>query len=189
VSARFLQTATGTRLLFIHPVYGGTVELSTAQWRAGATAGRGGHYGFTLGFPRWLIDRPAALPFGVPLRLDGAISNLIFESGFAGFDGHGRPIEGRDGVLALPLAPGAPRYRLDLRFAAAEPAAIALVVDGSPSSGKVIQVGRGESDVSLDIPPTAVSRHGMTRVRLRRPDGASLQKPEGLAVVGVKVDG
>jgi hypothetical protein len=189
LSPRFLQTATGTRLLFIRPVYGGTVELSAAQWRAGATAGRLGRYGFALGFPRWLIDRPAALPFGVPLRLDGVISDLIFESGFASFDGHGRPIAGQDGVLALPLPPGAQRYRLDLRVAAAEPAAIAIEMDGSASTGKVVHVGRGESDVSLDIPPAAVSRYGMTRVRLRRPDGTSSQKPEGLAVVGVKVDG
>jgi hypothetical protein len=125
----------------------------------------------------------------VPLRLDGVISDLIFESGFASFDGHGRPIAGQGGVLALPLAPGAPRYQLDLRFAAAEPAAIAIVVDGSASTGTVVHVGRGESDVSLDIPPAAVSRYGMTRVRLRRPDGASSQEPEGLAVVGVKVGG
>lgn len=189
VSARFLQTTTGTRLLFIHPVYGGTLELSAEQWRAGATAGRLGRSGFMLGFPRWLSDRPAALTFGVPLRLDGVLSDLIFESGFAGFDGQGRPIESQDGVLALPLQPGAPRYRLDLRFAAAEPAALALVVDGSPSGGKIVELGRGESDVSLDIPPAAVSRHGMTRVRLRRPGSASMQKPDGLAVVGAKVEG
>jgi hypothetical protein len=189
LTARFLPTATGTRLLFVHPVYGGTLKLSAAQWRAMAAAGRLGRYGFTLGFPRWLIDRPAALPFGVPLRLDGVISDLIFESGFAGSDGRGRQIDGQGAVLALPLQPGAARYRLDLRFAAAEPAAIALVVDGSPSSGKVVELGRGESDVSLEIPPAAVSRYGMTRVRLRRPDGAPMQKPDGVAVVGVKVDG
>jgi len=189
VSARFLQTATGTRLLFIHPVYGGTLELSAAQWRAGASAGRAGCYGFALGFPRWLIDRPAALPFGVPLRLDGAISSLIFESGFAGFDGYGQAIAGQDALLALPLLPGAPRYRLDLRFAAAEPVTITLVVDGSPSSGKVVGLGPGESDVSLDIPPAVVSRHGMTRVRLHRRGNGSMQEPGGLVVVGAKVEG
>jgi hypothetical protein len=183
--ARFLQTATGTRLLFIRPVHGGIVELSAAQWRAVATSARIGSYDFTLGFPRWLLERPAALPFGVPLRLDGVISSLIFESGFASFDGRGRTIVGQEGVLALPLPPDAPRYQLDLRLAAAEPTTLALVVDGWASNGKVIEVRRGESNISIDIPPAAASQFAMTRVRVRRHDGAAVQQPARLVVIGV----
>lgn len=186
--ARLLQTATGTRLLFIRPVHGGTVELSAAQWRAVATSARIGSYDFTLGFPRWLLERPAALPFGEPLRLDGVISSLIFESGFASFNGHGRAIVGQEGVLALPLPPDAPRYQLELRLAADEPTAIALVVDGWAPNGKVIEVGRGERNVSIDIPPAAASPYAMTRVRVRPQDGAAVQKPETLVVIGVKLE-
>lgn len=188
LQARFLQTSTGTRLRFIRPVHGGIVELSATQWRAMPTSAHPGRYDFTLAFPRWLLDRPADLPFGLPLRLDGVISDLIFESGFAGFDGHGRAIVGQDGVLALPLPPGAPRYQLVLGLAASEPAAIALVLDGWAPSAKAIEVGRGESNISIDIPPAAASPYAMTRIRLRRPDRTPGQQPGSLAVVGVTLE-
>src|SRR5262249_44861402 len=158
IYARFLQTATGTRLLFVRPVHGGTVELSAAQWRGRAPTARVGSREFTLGFPSWLNERPASLALGVPLRLDGMISDLMFESGFGGFDGRGRAIAARDAVLALPLPLHAPRYRLHLRLAASEQTGLALSIDGIPvSHGQPVLIGPGETDVAIDIPPSAVS--------------------------------
>jgi hypothetical protein len=168
VHARFLQTATGTRLLFVRPVHGGTVELSAPQWRGAVAAARVGTRGFALGFPSWLSERPASLPPGVPLRLDGLISHRVFEAGFRDFDGRGRPMAGCQAVLALALPLDASRYRLDLRFWAAEPATLMVGAGGSASPDRSVEIGRGESNLSIPIPQAAGSRRAMTRVRLGR---------------------
>lgn len=83
------------------------------------------------------------------------LSDFLFESGFAGFDGRGRPIVAREAVLGLPLPVSDPRYRLSLRFAAAEPTAIALSVAGGPD--QALTVGPGKTTAAIDVPAGAVS--------------------------------
>jgi hypothetical protein len=166
-------------------VRGGTVELSSAQWRGAVTSALAGTHGFTLGFPRWLNERPATLSLGVPLRLDGMISDLFFESGFARFDGRGRTILARDAVLALPLPLSPPPYRLSLRLAALRPTTVTLSVEGG--ADQAVEVGPGETDVAIDIPPGAVSSDALTRIRLRRQEVPEVNDPKALAVVGVNL--
>ena len=189
IYARFLQTATGTRLLFVRPVHGGTVELSAAQWRGRAPTALVGSRQFALGFPSWLNERPASLALGVPLRLDGMVSDLMFESGFGGFDGRGRLIAARDAVLALPLPLHAPQYRLHLRLEASEQTGIALSIDGVPSSRtQPMLVGPGDTDVAIDIPPTAVSKHALTRVRLQLQEIGGSREAQPVTVLGVTLE-
>lgn len=187
VHARFLQTATGTRLLFIRPIRDATVELTAAQWRGAAESARAGTHRLTLGFPRWLDERPAPLPLDTPWRLDGMIAGLIFESGFTDFDGRGRTIVGCQAVLALPLPLTGPRYQLHLLFRAAEPVAVTVAIDGRASQGNRIEIGRGETDAVIAVPPAAASPHAMTRVRLRREGCVAGRTPGTLAIVGAKL--
>jgi hypothetical protein len=188
IYARFLQTATGTRLVFVRPVHGGTVELSAAQWRGRAPTASVGFRKFALGFPSWLNERPASLSVGVPLRLDGMVSDLIFESGFGGFDGRGRPILAEDAVLALPLPLRGPPYRLHVRLTASERVALAVSIDRALSHIQPMLVGPGETDVAIEIPPTAVSGHALTRVRLRTQEIRGLKGPSPVAVLGVTLE-
>ena len=184
--ARFLQTATGTRLLFVRPVRGGRVELSSAQWRGRAPTAYVGSDRFGLGFPRWLNERPASLVLDVPLRLDGMISDLMFESGFAVFDGRGRPIVAQEAVLALPLPLQAPKYRLYLRLAAAEQTGVALSIDGVPSAhDQSVLVGPGETDVVFEISSKAASTHALTRIRLRLQANGGAKVSKLVSVLGV----
>jgi hypothetical protein len=186
IHARFLQTATGTRLLFIRPIHGGTVELSASQWHGRAPMALVGSREFTLGFPSWLNERPTSLALGVPLRLDGVISDLVFESGFGGFDGRGRPLVARDAVLALPFPLHAPRYRLHLRLAAGERTELNLSINGIPiSHGQPMLIGPGETDIAVDIPPSAVSAHALTRVRLQAQEIGGSKELKPVAVMGV----
>src|SRR5262249_20810671 len=149
------------------PIRGGTVELSAPEWHGAATSARVGTHQFAFGFPRWISERPAPLPLDVPLRLDGMISDLIFESGFRDFDGRGRTIAACQAVLALPLPLQVSPYRLQMRFEAAAPARVAIAIDSQGATGNPIEIGPGRTDEVIDIPSTAPSLRAMTRVRLR----------------------
>jgi hypothetical protein len=154
---REIPTATGTRLLFLHPLDGGRLELPDT----GATsplAALSGRYGFALGFPKWLGRPQETVRRGVPLRLDGPIGDYVFARGFAPFDGRGRILVADDATLWLGLAPHAEPYRLRLTISAGVPAQIELRF--ADSTAVTIAVDGQERDITLPIPPAAISRWG-----------------------------
>ncbi len=174
---RALQTATGTRFLFLQPIDGGHLQLPDANWTLNApSVAAYGRYGFALGLPKWLAQRFEPLRRGIPLRLDGPIADRMFARGFAPFDGRGRAIEAGEATLRLGLAPRPGSYRVRLVVTAGAPAEIAFRPTNAASPAPSVEVDSRERMIEVAVPPAALSMLGWPTAiyittRMRGPSG------------------